>query len=139
MSQVPMSKRTASKLKVFKRASKLVRHTCRICANKNNFPDYLSGIANQLTSTSMDIARLIWTANNVKVENLEDLNRRKSYQRQAHEQCESMLYLIDLAGKITHRSTDSILYWGGLTIDVETLLNAWRQSDYDRFKAQGRL
>lgn len=139
MSQVPFSKRTSSKLRVFQKASKLVTHTCKICSNEKNFPQYLKGIANQLTSTSMNIARLIWTANNVKVENTDDLNRRKSYQRQAHEQCEAMLYLIDLAGKITHRKTSSVIYWGQMTLDVENLLAAWRQSDYDRFLSKGSL
>lgn len=134
---VPVNQRTHGKLEACVKAHDLCCYTLKITANKKIFnEEFQSALTDRINDTALSIHTLCWTANNILVNSAEDMDRRLLLQEQAAIECNNLLCLMDIAKSIFHLSTKRVVYWGNLTIDVRSLIRAWRESDRKRYSAK---
>lgn len=132
---VPVGKRGENTLEVWQEAVKLCKYTMEITANKKNFPGRYAPMVNRINDCAVGIAENLWKANKTYVgegcdpRNIKD---RLYLQNRAIEQCNTMLFLIDLAHKVLHRDTTKTMYWGEMARKTKQLAVKWRESDYSR-------
>lgn len=132
---VPESLRTESKLDVIIKARSLTAYTIQITKNQKTFPpEYNNGITNSIIQTATNIYMNCWTANNIYVKTIEDMQERLWLQEKACNECNNLLALIQLAQPIFHLKTNRIKFWGSKTIEVRNKIRAWNESDVKRYK-----
>ena len=135
---VPEGKRSTSKLEVFVKSQQLAKYTIEICCNENIFiPKYQNAITNDIIRTAKDIYINCWTANNVKVTDIDTFKERHKLQREAHRNCNNLLALIQIAGSVFHLKNKRIKYWGEKTLEVRNMITKWMQNDNERYKDIG--
>lgn len=132
---VPKGDRREGELKVLIDARELAAYTIMITKNPKVFePAYNTAITNDIISTAKDIYISAWHANRIRVNgSKEKAEERRKYQEQAISSCEDLLPLIMIAKRIFHLSGKRVKYWGKKTVDVETLLIAWKNADRKRY------
>ena len=132
---VPQSLRSESKLDVIIKARSLASYTIQITKNPKTFPpEYNNGITNRIIESATKIYMNCWTANNIYVKSVEDLQERLWLQETACLECNNLLALIQLAQPIFHLKTNRIKFWGSKAIEVRNKIRAWNESDKKRYK-----
>lgn len=135
---VPKSKREQGKLAVITKSRNLRKYTIKICSNEKSFPKrYRWCLTNQIVKTTNEISNLIIQANAVKVENVNDKQRRLERQKIALELSESLLDDITVSYELFHIESKRISYWTGEIITLQNLLRNWIRSDKERYKNIG--
>ena len=100
---VPEPQRTKGKLEVCTKAKDLSAYTIQITSNEKIFlPQYQRSLTDGINEIAINIHILVWSANNIYVNSMEDYQERKKLQEQAIVQCTMLLSLIDLAHKVFH-------------------------------------
>lgn len=132
---VPEGKRHKGRMEVHIKAQALASYTARILANENVFkPETDREIINRIRNCAYDIYAKAWAANRVRAET-NDLNRRMRYelQEEAILLCDTMLAYIGIAKQVFHLRSKRIKFWSSLIIEVQKLLQAWKESDVSRY------
>lgn len=133
---VPEGKRSEPKMKVQTKAIELAKYSDNLCSNEKYFPKRRRWtVANRIVNYAFDIMDCINAANKIYVSTKEDFCLRREYQTQAISCTGKLLGQIDLAYSSDKYSLkgQSVAYWTGLILDVETLLRKWRNSDMERY------
>ena len=134
---VPVNKRSHGKLEVCVKAHDLCCYVLKITATKKIFStEYQESLTDKIIETAINIHTMCWCANNVLVNNADDLKHRQELQEKAAIQCNLLLSLMDIAKTIFHLETKRIIYWGTLTMETRKLIRAWKESDAERYKAK---
>ena len=127
--------RIEGKLEVLVKARKLASYTIHICCNEKWFPQkYKNAIIDKIVNTATDIFIKCWTANNILVNgDKEKAIKRCRLQVEAHDDCNNLLAMIEIAHEVFHLTSKRMKYWGELIIAVRNLILAWNKSDSKRF------
>lgn len=136
---VTANRRRSGKLEVLTKANELCVYTIKICANPNIFlPEFQNALTDDIIKTSKNIFMYAWKANGIVVgRNYENKISRLNYQELAIDSCNDLLALMQIAQKLFHLKSKRIEYWGKLTIEVRTMLRAWKNSDERRYVTIG--
>lgn len=132
---VPVGKRGHNTLEVWQKSVQLTKYTMEIVGNKKNFPGRYQRMNDSLVDTAWHISERLWLANNVYVGKGCDpraIGDRLHLQQEAISLCRSMLFQIDLAGKVLHRPTGKTEYWAEMTKSVLDMARKWHESDRRR-------
>lgn len=131
---VPEGLRGNGRLEVIEKALDLADYTITITANSKIFlPEYQRSLTDDINRIALAIYVDAWTANNIKVTNEESYMERRRLQEKAARNCNNLLALMQLAQKVFHLKLKRIKFWGEKTLNVRSLLRAWRESDYKRY------
>lgn len=136
---VPLGQREENRMAVWKEAAKLAGHTMEITSGKT-FSTIYAPLAARLNQTCYDAASLLWHANKVYVGNGCDprnIADRLKMQSDAIALLRSLMFQIDLACKVTHRTAKSAAFWADMCRHVLNLAVRWRDSDAKRLKSRG--
>lgn len=134
---VPVNERSHGKLEACVKAKELSAYTIKITANPKVFkPEYQRALTDRIVETALEVHMLSWSANNVLVNSVEDMQRRLDHQDRAADACNNLLSLIEVAKPVFHLATKRVTYWGGLAIETRKLLRAWREADRKRYSAK---
>lgn len=127
--------RKEGKLEVLTKGRKLASYTIKICCNDKWFPQqYKDAITDRIVGIATDIFIKCWTANNIKVDNDPAKARRRcELQTIAHDECNEMLALIEIAQEVFHLRAKRMKYWGEQIITLRNLITAWNKSDSERY------
>ena len=135
---VPADQRSEGKLLVAERAKGLAAYTLQITKNPKVFlPAQADGFTNEIRKLAIDIYIKIWTANNIYVRTATEAEERQRIQRSARQDCNRLLPLIGIAGKVFHLSKKRMKYWGGWVIEVRNRIQAWEDGDRKRNAGNG--
>lgn len=135
---VPADQRSEGKLLVAERAKGLASYTLQITKNPKVFtPEQADGFTDEIRKLATEIYINIWTANNIYVRTEAEAEERRSWQRRARQDCNRLLPLIDIAGKVFHLSKGRMKYWGEWVIEVRNRVQAWEDSDRKRNAERG--
>ena len=128
------AKRDGGKLTVLTKAREMCGYTITICKNEAHFPKRDRWILTQpIVTESLEIMSCIRRANSIRVETQMDYDYRRSQQVQAYGHAEAMLTLMSIAYEVLNVDHDRVEFWTGLVLDVETLIQKWRNSDKIRY------
>ena len=91
--------------------------------------------------TTERIVSLAWSiyhrariANDIRVENADDLMERRKLQNQAIAECDQLLTAIQIAKRVFHLRLKRVKYWGEMVEELKNHLRKWRESDADCFR-----
>ena len=136
---VPEGLRGKSEFGVSVKANALASYTMKICINPNVFdPAYNDVITREIVTLAKDIFIAVYTANRInavvtrgeeKLVNQEKLDTRRKLQKRALQDCSDLLALIQMAGMHFHLSSKRIAHWGGMVVEVESMISSWMESD----------
>ena len=130
---VPVPKRGEGQLDVNTKALTMTVHTYRNLKNEKYFPKEQEVFINEMRKCALDIKRLCWIANNIKVDNIQSrYKRRIDLQDQAAEKCNDMIMLIETAKKLFHLSWKKTAYWIKQYAELRTIIRAWHDKDVNR-------
>lgn len=73
-------------------------------------------------------------ANDIRVENTNDLMERRKLQNHAIAECDQLLTAIQIAKRVFHLRLKKVKYWGEKVEEVKNYLRKWRESDADCFR-----
>lgn len=126
--------RGEGKFDTLTKALRLASYTTDITDNKKVFtPDH--------EKTTERIVNLAWSiyhrariANNIRVENADDLIERRKLQNQAIAECDQLLTAIQIAKRVFHLRLKRVKYWGEMVEELKNHLRKWRESDADCFR-----
>lgn len=133
---VPESKRGEGKFTVIAKSEELARYTIQITANENIFiQKYQNAVTNGLIDAAKNQYLKVRAANNVMVRNghPEDARRRIRFQVEAIEDCNSLLYMVDLAYRVFHLRSSRVSYWGQMIVDTRNAIKRWMDKDILRY------
>ena len=129
------SNRQENPLQVLGLALGLAVHTLTVCKNERFFPKRDRWMLTaEIVRTALGIYIRIRRANRVRVEEMEDYNRRMALQGEALELIDTMMGLIDIAGTFCHLPGNKQEYWTGLAQNLEAKTRAWHRSDKVRLR-----
>lgn len=129
--------RKEGKLEVNVEARKYCAYVLHITANNKNFPLEQNDINSMIRDTALDIYTSCWEANNIRVDNdKERYNERIRLQRHAHDKCNAMMALIELAVPLYHMPNKRCIYWMNQTKALRNKIAAWNKSDEARLKPE---
>lgn len=135
MSSVPVGKRGENKLEVWLKAVDLAKYTMEITANTKNFPGRYRPVVERINAAAIGAASDLWKANKVFIGHGCDPRAkqdRRYLQNRAINHLDDLLFLIDLSGKMLHRSGKNTAYWASKTTKIKQLAVKWRESDRSR-------
>lgn len=132
---VPEGKRHKGRMEVHIKAQALASYTARILANEKTFnPQIDREIIRRIKACAYDIYAKSWKANKIRAEtNKENRRMRYGLQQESILLCDEMLAYIGIAKQVFHLRSKRIKYWSGMILDVQRLLQAWKESDADRY------
>lgn len=131
---VPTGARTEGKLKVAERALEFAAYTLQITKNPKIFdPQQNSGFIDEIRRLAIMIHSKVWAANGIYVKTQKDAEQRLRLQKSARVDCNAIMPLIQLAGKVFHLKYKRIKYWGEFAIDVRKRIKSWEDSDRKRY------
>ena len=132
------SKRQENPLQVLGLALNLAVHTLTVCKNEKLFPKRDRWMLTaEIVHTAIGIYVRIRRANRVRVDEMEDYNRRMALQGEALELIDTMMGLIDIAAVFCHLPGNRQEYWTGLAQNLENKVRAWHRSDKARLRPAG--
>ena len=135
---VPVPSRSEGKLEVADRAKGLAAYTLQITKNQNVFdPAQNEGFIDEIRRLSIDIFSKVWEANNIYVKTRAEAEERQRLQRKARQDCNALLPMIEIAGKVFKLKKKRIKYWGGWVIEVRNKIQSWEDSDRLRYSQKG--
>ena len=126
--------RGEGKFDTLTKALQLASYTTDITNNKKVFtPDH-----EKTTERIVDLAWSIYhrarIANDIRVENTNDLMERRKLQNHAIAECDQLLTAIQIAKRVFHLRLKKVKYWGEKVEEVKNYLRKWRESDADCFR-----
>lgn len=126
--------RGEGKFDTLTKALQLASYTTDITDNKKVFtPDH-----EKTTERIVDLAWSIYhrarIANDIRVENTNDLMERRKLQNHAIAECDQLLTAIQIAKRVFHLRLKKVKYWGEKVEEVKNYLRKWRESDADCFR-----
>ena len=122
-------------MEVHIRAQALASYTAKILSNEKIFdPKVDREIVSRIRNCAYDIYIKAWSANKIRAE-ANDINRRIRYelQKEAILLCDTMLACIGIAKQVFHLRSKRIKYWAEMITEVQKLLQAWKESDINRY------
>lgn len=132
---VPEGLRHTGRMEVHVKAQALASYTAKIISNENNFdPEIDDEIIKRIKNCAYDIYTKSWSANGIHAESNE-VNRRMRYelQEEAITKCRELMALIGIAKQIFHISSKRMKYWSEKIMEVQALIQAWKESDIKRY------
>lgn len=132
---VPDGKRHKGRLEVHVKAQSLASYTAQILSNEKVFnPEVDTEIIRRIKNCAYDIYSKAWSANKIRADT-NDVNRRMRYERQEEAilLCDEMLAYIGIAKQVFHLRSNRMKHWSGRIIEVQKLLQAWKESDVSRY------
>lgn len=130
---VPKSKRSKPKLKFMLDVNTMMRHTLIVTSNENNFPSKYKTLTEDIVHTAESVFVNCWTANNIRVTDINTAKDRHRYQQKALYDCNNLLALINLAYGICHLRGKKVDYWSTLIINAHDEIYRWSVSDSKRY------
>ena len=136
---VPAPKRGVGELDVNTKALQMTVHTFRNLQNEKYFPKDQEVFINEMRQCALDIQRLCWMANNIKVDDIQSrYERRLDLQDRAAEKCNDMVMLIETAKKLFHLTWRKTAYWIKQYTALRSQIVAWHNSDVKRLKPKNK-
>lgn len=132
---VPEGKRHKGRMEVHIKARELAVYTVKILANEKIFnPTIDREIINRIKNCAYDIDAKSWTANKIRADT-NQINRTMRYKLQQESilLCDEMLSYISIAKQVFHLKSRRVKYWSSLIVEVQRLLQAWKESDVNRY------
>lgn len=127
--------RHKGRLEVHIKAQFLAAYTSKILMNENIFdPKVDRALIERIRECAYDIYIKSWQANKIRAETNE-VNRAMRYklQEEAILLCDEIHACIGIAKSMFHLRQRRMKYWSGLITEVRKLLQAWKESDADRY------
>ena len=127
--------RHKGRLEVHVKAQFLASYTAQILKNEKIFsPEIDSVLVNRIRNCAYDIYIKSWQANKIRAETNE-INRAMRYrlQEEAILKCDELHASIGIAKSVYHLRSRRMKFWSGLIIEVRSLLQAWKESDVNRY------
>lgn len=129
------SQRSQGDLDVIIKAKELAKHTLQVTQNEKYFPKrYRFTIANKLVDKAFDIFILLYEANEIYPQTVDEWKMRRTYQRRAMAYCRSLIAVVDICKDMFGLPSNKVAYWAKLTFEVRNKTAAWLKSDNNRFK-----
>lgn len=114
-------------------------YTITITSNENIFlPKYKSALTDKIIADSIDIYRMTWEANNIRVRKQEDAEERFRLQMKAKSMCNDLLALIGLAKPMFHLKTKRIEHWARMIIETRETIVKWHEANVEQYSKQLR-
>lgn len=113
----------------------LASYTLMILKNPKVFsPEVDDELIRRIKGCALDIYAKSWAANQIKADTNAE-NRRLRYRKQVEAimLCDEMHAYIGIAKQVFHLRKRRMKYWSGLIMNVRRLLQAWKESDAERF------
>lgn len=132
---VPEPLRHKGRLEVHVKAQFLASYTIKILGNEKVFPPTVDKeLVRRIRNCAMDIYAKAWTANKIHAE-ANPVNREMRFRMQEDSilLCDAMLAYIGIAKQVFHLRNKRMKYWGGIITEVQSLLQAWKESDIKRY------
>lgn len=132
---VPEPLRHKGRLEVHVKAQFLASYTIKILGNEKVFPPTVDKeLVRRIRNRAMDIYAKAWAANKIHAE-ANPVNREMRFRMQEDSilLCDAMLAYIGIAKQVFHLRNKRMKYWGGLITEVQSLLQAWKESDIKRY------
>ena len=127
--------RRIGRLEVHVKAQYLASYTIKILANDKTFPPEVDGeLVKRIKDSAISIFSKTWSANRIDA-TTNKVNREMRYrlQREAWMLCNEMLAYIGIAKQVFHLREKRIHYWGRLITSEQALIQAWIDSDVERY------
>lgn len=127
--------RHKGRLEVHIKAQFLAAYTAQILKNEKIFdPKIDQALIERMRNCAYDIYIKSWQANKVRAET-NAINRSMRYRLQEESilLCDELHACIGIAKSLYHLRHRRMKYWSGLITDVRKLLQAWKESDVDRY------
>lgn len=127
--------RHKGRLEVHIKAQFLAVYTSKILANENIFdPNVDRALIERIRECAYDIYIKSWQANKIRAETNE-VNRAMRYklQEEAILLCDEIHACIGIAKSVYHLRQRRMKYWSSLITEVRKLIQAWKESDADRY------
>ena len=103
--------------------------------NQKVFDPSIDGeLINRIKNCAYDIYAKSWSANKIRADT-NAINRimRYNLQEEAILLCDEMHAYIGIAKQLYHLRNKRMKYWSGLIMEVRKLLQAWKESDVNRY------
>lgn len=127
--------RHKGRLEVHIKAQFLAVYTSKILTNENIFdPNVDRALIERIRECAYDIYIKSWQANKIRAETNE-INRAMRYklQEEAILLCDEIHACIGIAKSVYHLRQRRMKYWSGLITETRRLIQAWKESDADRY------
>ena len=132
---VPEPVRRKGRLEVHVKAQYLASYTIKILANEKNFdPKIDEELIKRIKECVFDIYAKAWSANKIHAtSNFVNHEMRYRLQEEAILTCDVLHAYIGIAKQVYHIRSKRMKYWGDLISEVRALLQAWKESDVERY------
>ena len=127
--------RHKGRLEVHIKAQFLASYTAQILKNEKIFdPNIDKTLIERMRNCAYDIYVKAWQANKIRAET-NAINRAMRYklQEEAILLCDELYACIGIAKSVYHLRQRRMKYWSGLITEIRKLLQAWKESDVDRY------
>lgn len=131
---VRVEDRGEGKFDTLTKALRLASYTTDITDNKKVFTPDHEKTTEKIVNLAWNIYHRARIANDIRVENADDLMERRKLQNQAIAECDQLLTAIQIAKRVFHLRLKRINFWGEMVEEVKNHLRKWRESDADRFR-----
>lgn len=126
--------RGEGKFDTLTKALRLASYTTDITDNKKAFTPDHEKTTERIVSLAWSIYHRARIANDIRVENADDLMERRKLQNQAIAECDQLLTAIQIAKRVFHLRLKRVKYWGEMVEELKNHLRKWRESDADCFR-----
>lgn len=146
MSGVPAEARGKQKLKVIMDARRLCKYSLTILQSNKNFKVRPTGndeddaknppqpeLVSKMRDTVMDIFICAYSANETYFSET-NYRHRRQLQDKSVAKCNELLALVEMSIPIFHINYKRVEYWTNLIVLVRNQIQAWKESDYKRYK-----
>ena len=126
--------RGEGKFDTLTKALRLASYTTDITDNRKVFTPDHEKTTERIVSLAWSIYYRARIANDIRVENADDLVERRKLQNQAIAECDQLLTAIQIAKRVFHLRLKRVKYWGEMVEEVKNYLRRWRESDANCFR-----
>ena len=126
--------RGEGKFDTLTKALRPASYTTDITDNKKVFTPDHEKTTERIVSLAWSIYHRARIANDIRVENADDLMERRKLQNQAIAECDQLLTAIQIAKRVFHLRLKRVKYWGEMVEELKNHLRKWRESDADCFR-----
>ena len=126
--------RGEGKFDTLTKALRLASYTTDITDNKKVFTPDHEKTTERIVSLAWSIYHRARIANDIRVENADDLMERRKLQNQAIAECDQLLTAIQIAKRVFRLRLKRVKYWGEMVEELKNHLRKWRESDADCFR-----
>ena len=126
--------RGEGKFDTLTKALRLASYTTDITDNRKVFTPDHEKTTERIVSLAWSIYHRARIANDIRVENADDLMERRKLQNQAIAECDQLLTAIQIAKRVFHLRLKRVKYWGEMVEEIKNHLRKWRESDANCFR-----